>query len=985
MAVSKSTPEQQFWVLNVLHLDVGTRLAVLESAGSGGDKPSSTASSKLTSRAIPQITWPDPAPVAWTPGGFSLGEPQLNATVLPADLELTYTPPEGERLDVGPRTLRVDSVETDAYAAASKTVALTVTPATPRITWNPPDRTVAWKPGGFVLEGSVLNATFDPEGIERIYDPAEGQTLDIGQRTLFVRTVATPNYVEATGSISLTVAPIAATISIEAPGTITWRPGLTVAAVMPKASVTPPEAGLDIKPALSTVLGVGDVTVTAEVLDTTHYVATPGTVTLKVGRATPSVLWEAPDPQDYVDGGFKLTKTQLNAAASPGAGAPTYTSAEGKALGVGTHKLVVVFAESATHLSVTKDVEFEVRKGRPTIVWSPPQAVDFTTGGFKLTTTELSATTTSPTGLALTFTPAENAPLNAGTHELKAVVTDAANYAAEPATVTLAVRKAKPVITWAAPAIELLTGTDFTLTDGKAPLTAVLTQGESKLTYRPAAASVLKPGTKGGATKNNPHPPLQPKTYIITAVHAESANYAYAETTMAFTIAPSANAKKGFEIANTGGVPSFKPTETLDATVKDAWDKDTGNLKTQATKIISDLPNMTGEEIIEYMDKLADVANTPGNYQTDEIDTSGPTPKNKMYYNKCWKLPNGLQVRLKPNGDPFTNPHLQNPPKTGTPPPTIPMFAVEIRKPSAFDFAGGGTDDFSSDDSNTATKVTAGGNLGPWGPRQTTQDGLSGDDLQQFTDATTQATHHQCRATKKDQVIVCADTVTIPHGTKLNATALGVRLQPGNGDITFDSPIDTVLPVGTKSVKITAAASKGFNVAAKTISVVVEKAKPRLTWKPPADVDYVAGGFVLTDTQLNATLTPAIPNLPDYTPALGGTLDAGTRTLRADVAANAERELATATVSLVVNKAAPVITPKNDARRQEPVPGQGVVLAVDDVVQSVAPQGLAVTLDPPAGTMLPAGSYRVQARVAGNANVRAAAIETSFIVTAGTV
>lgn len=145
------------------------------------------------------------------------------------------------------------------------------------------------------------------------------------------------------------------------------------------------------------------------------------------------------------------------------------------------------------------------------------------------------------------------------------------------------------------------------------------------------------------------------------------------------------------------------------------------------------------------------------------------------------------------------------------------------------------------------------------------------------------------------------------------------------------------------------------------------------------------GGFVLTETQLSATLTPSISGQPVYTPALGGKLDAGTHTLRAEVAATTEREAANATVPLVVKKATPDIRLRNNASRQEVSSGQGVALALDDVLEAVTPSDAAVTLDPPAGTVLPPGTYRVQAHVAGDKNLRAGAAEARFTVTAGTV
>jgi hypothetical protein len=90
-----------------------------------------------------------------------------------------------------------------------------------------------------------------------------------------------------------------------------------------------------------------------------------------------------------------------------------------------------------------------VNKAVPVITWAAPAAITY---GTPLSATQLDATANVPG--AFVYTPAAGKVLTAGTQTLsvKFTPTDTTDYSTATATQKLAVNKAAPVITWAAPA-----------------------------------------------------------------------------------------------------------------------------------------------------------------------------------------------------------------------------------------------------------------------------------------------------------------------------------------------------------------------------------------------------------------------------------------------------------------------------------------------------------------------------------------------------
>jgi Flp pilus assembly CpaE family ATPase len=163
--------------------------------------PEAHATVQLTvTKAMPVITWPTPAPISY---GTMLSSTQLNATAsVPGNF--VYTPAAGEMLSAGTHTLSVTFTPKDSSddASAQATVQLTVTKATPIITWPAP-AAIAY---GTPLSAAQLNATALIPGTFT-YTPAAGNVLAAGTQTLsatFTPTDTT-DYTTAQATVSLVV------------------------------------------------------------------------------------------------------------------------------------------------------------------------------------------------------------------------------------------------------------------------------------------------------------------------------------------------------------------------------------------------------------------------------------------------------------------------------------------------------------------------------------------------------------------------------------------------------------------------------------------------------------------------------------------------------------------------------------------------------------------------------------------------------------
>jgi len=160
--------------------------------------------------------------------------------------------------------------------------------------------------------------------------------------------------------------------------------------------------------------------------------------------------------------------------------------------------------------------------------------------------------------------------------------------------------------------------------------------------------------------------------------------------------------------------------------------------------------------------------------------------------------------------------------------------------------------------------------------------------------------------TQSTPTITWATPADIVYGTALSATQLNATASAA-GSFTYSPALGSVLSAGTHtlSVSFTPNDSNAYTSAQASVSLVVTKATPALTWANPAAIVY---GTQLSSTQLNAA-TP-VAGAFAYSPAAGVTLGAGTQTLNVSFTPTdtADYNAASSSVSLVVAKATAAIS-----------------------------------------------------------------------------
>jgi RHS repeat-associated protein len=148
---------------------------------------------------------------------------------------------------------------------------------------------------------------------------------------------------------------------------------------------------------------------------------------------------------------------------------------------------ITATSQADTSKSATATVTLEVTKATPTITWATPGAITY---GTALSSTQLDATA-SVAG-TFVYTPAAGSVLAAGTQALSVTFTptNTTSYNTATATVTLAVNKATPAITWATPAaITYGTALSTTQLDATASVAGMFA-------YTPSSGTVLSAGSQ---------------------------------------------------------------------------------------------------------------------------------------------------------------------------------------------------------------------------------------------------------------------------------------------------------------------------------------------------------------------------------------------------------------------------------------------------------------------------------------------------------
>jgi sugar lactone lactonase YvrE len=238
----------------------------------------------------------------------------------------------------------------------------------------------------------------------------------------------------------------------------------------------------------------------------------------------------------------------------------------------------------------------------------------------------------------------------------------------------------------------------------------------------------------------------------------------------------------------------------------------------------------------------------------------------------------------------------------------------------------------------------------PTAGSQTLSVTLNPTDSTDYTTATATVTLVVNKATP---AITWATPAAIAYGTALSATQLNASSTVA-GTFTYSPAAGTVLAAGSQTLTATFTPTDtvDYSTATATVNLAVNKAAPTITWATPAAVTY---GTALNATQLNATSTVA--GTFAYSPAAGTVPTAGSKTLSVTLnpTDSTDYTTATATVTLVVNKATPAITWATPAAI-----AYGTALSATQLNASSNVAGT-FTYSPAAGTVLAAGSQTLTA------------------------
>ena len=253
---------------------------------------------------------------------------------------------------------------------ATATVALTVKPATPAITWTAPAG-IAY---GTALGSIQLDAAASVPGTFA-YAPAAGAVLAAGAQTLTVTFTPTDtvDFLPASASVNLAVSKAVPQLAWPTPAPIVYGTSLSASQLNATASVpgmfTYSRVAGDILPA-----GTDRLTATFTPSDNVDYAGATATVLLTVSQGAVKISWANPAGIVF---GTPLGSAQLNASA-PVAGTFAYSPVSGTVLPVGNQTLSATFtpADATDYGTATASVVLPVINPAPVLVtMSPAYAV----------------------------------------------------------------------------------------------------------------------------------------------------------------------------------------------------------------------------------------------------------------------------------------------------------------------------------------------------------------------------------------------------------------------------------------------------------------------------------------------------------------------------------------------------------------------------------------------------------------------------------
>ena len=645
-------------------------------------------------------------------------------------------------------------------------------------------------------------------------------------------------------------------------------------------------------------------------------------VELVVNKAEPTITWDNPGDITY---GTALSGTQLNASSAEGSNFSYSLDDEGQiaaldaVLDAGTHTLYATLPESANYSAKQVSVSIKVNKANPTITWSNPSDIVY---GTLLSGTQLNAS--ADVLGQWDYTPASGTKLDAGIgQKLKVTFTpnDNTNYNTVADSVVINVSKANPSITWSNPS-DIVYGTLLSGTQLNASAD-VLGQWD----YTPASGTKLDAGI--GQKLKVTFTPNDNSNYN-TVADSVTINVSKAEPSI--TWSNPADIVYGTAISatqlNASSAAGSNFTYSLDAAGQNAAlgaVLDAGTHTLYAT-----LPAST-------------------NYSAKQVSVS--IKVNKAEPSISWSTPGDITY--------------------GT--------AISATQLNASSAAG----------SNFTYSLDAAGQNAALGAVLDAGTHTLYATLPASANYTAKQMSVSINVNKAEPSITWNNPADITYGTAISATQLNASSAAGS-NFTYsldaagqNAALGAVLDAGTHTLYATLPASANYTAKQASVSIIVDKAEPSITWSNPADITY---GTAISTTQLNASSAAGSNftyslDAAGQNAALGAVLDAGTHTLYATLPASTNYSAKQVSVSIIVNKAEPSITWSNPA---DIVYGTAIS-ATQLNASSAAGSNFTYSLDAAGqnaalGAVLDAGTHTLYATLPASTNYSAKQVNVSIKV-----
>ena len=409
----------------------------------------------------PTITWNPATPIVY---GTALSNAQLNANAN-APGTITYaengnTVTVGTVLSAGDHIITATLPASDNYDAATAQVTITVSKATPEISWTQP-ASITY--GTALNAEKHLNASSEAPGTitysENGNNVKIGDILNVGEHTITATLPESDNYNQATKVVTIMVN--------HADANLSWTPAVTEitygdalpneflnASTTTGGTISYKEGGNIVTS--ETILNAGEHTITAILPASGNYNESTALAIINVNKATPVISWT---PEDYTYGDSEdmiNTKIKNASASSNGAnvlGEFAYVLPNRPRSEQQTVKLTFTPTDDANFNSVNESRNIYFNKKTPVVTWDNLDGITYGTALTKQQ--QLNADISNNTNIVgkVKYTLANgddamNAILDAGTHEITATLAESAYYEKWEMTQTITVSQVEPIIEW---------------------------------------------------------------------------------------------------------------------------------------------------------------------------------------------------------------------------------------------------------------------------------------------------------------------------------------------------------------------------------------------------------------------------------------------------------------------------------------------------------------------------------------------------------